>query len=68
MVMKSKEEILIAYYYMGVELSQEEKPFPNWFEFYEEKVACLKGYNDATLNTVKTNDEDILKEIFGNVK
>jgi len=53
---------------MGVELSKDEKPFPNWFEFYEEKIACLKGYNDATLNTVKTNDEDILKEIFGNVK
>lgn len=66
--MKIKEDVLIAYYYMGVELSQNEKPFPNWFEFYEEKMACLKGYNDATLNTVKTTDKEIIEEIFGNVE
>lgn len=48
---------------MGVELSKDEKPFPNWFEFYEEKIACLKGYNDATLNTVKLTNEEVLKEL-----
>ena len=62
--MKTKEKTLIAYYYVGVELALDDRPFPNWFEFYEEKLACLKGYNDANLNTIKTSDEKILKEIY----
>lgn len=61
--MKVKDEDLISYYFMGVELSSDEAPFPNWFEFYEEKIACLLGYNDFELKSVKTVHKDILEEI-----
>lgn len=54
---------LIKYYYLGVELASDDKKFPEWFEFHEEKIACLHGYNDFTLNTVKTEKEEILKEV-----
>lgn len=67
--MGNKEQNLIDYYYMGVELATDNKDFPKWFEHNHEKIACLHGYNDFTLNTVKTDKEEILKEVskmFGN--
>jgi len=54
---KLSKEILTDYYYMGIELSNDNVDFPNWFEFYEEKMACLEGYNDQTLEVVKSKEE-----------
>lgn len=61
-MIKIDNELIIGYYFMGYELSQESKSFPNWFEFSYEKISCLCGYNDADLGVVK-NKEEILKEI-----
>ncbi len=63
--MKVKDEDLINFYLQGVELSLDDAPFPLWFEFYEEKLACLMGYNDATMNVVKIDNKDILSELKG---
>lgn len=54
---KPTEETLINYYFHGYYLSQDNVKFPNWFEFYSEKMSCLEGYNDASLQTVKDNEE-----------
>ena len=62
--MKAKEEDLINYYYMGVELSESNSKFPDWFEFYEEKIACLMGYNDYELGCVKDSNKEILEQIW----
>lgn len=51
------KENLIDYYYFGYYSSKDNKPFPNWFEFHSEKMVCLEGYNDASLEVVKDNTE-----------
>jgi len=64
--MKNKEE-LIKFYYYGWDLSLEEKDFPKWFEHSHEKIACLLGFNDQTIGSIKEEDE-ILKELYGIIK
>lgn len=61
--MKVSDEILLKYYYMGIELEKENKDFPIWFEFAEEKYACLKGYTDSKTENILHIEEEILKEI-----
>jgi hypothetical protein len=56
------EQSVINYYFYGQELSSDEAPFPFWFEFPEEKIACLLGYNDFEFNTVKT-EKEIIEEV-----
>lgn len=55
-------EILVNYYFMGYELGSDDAPFPNWFETYKEKMACLLGYNDFNLGITREREE-ILKEL-----
>lgn len=62
-----KDEDLLNFYYMGHEIASDDKPFPNWFEFGYEKIACLIGYNDFTLNMVRSKVE-ILEEIKERIK
>lgn len=52
-----KDEDLINFYEMGLTLAYENKNFPFWFEFGYEKIACLQGYNDYTLNINRDLDE-----------
>ena len=54
---------LINYYYMGYELSSDDAPFPVWFEFAYEKMACLLGYNDFTLQ-IHRDETEILEEVI----
>lgn len=59
---------IINYYNHGYELSSDDQEFPKWFETYQEKVACLLGFNDFTIGIYRT-EEEIIKEInkiFGN--
>lgn len=62
-----KEIELLKFYYYGWDLSAEEKAFPIWFEFGYEKIACLLGYNDETIQSHKEKEE-ILKEIYAIIK
>lgn len=56
------EQLLLDCYYLGWELSSDNEPFPLWFETYEEKTACLLGYNSFEMG-VERSKEEILKEI-----
>ncbi len=56
---KIDEELLINYYFYGYELSSDSAPFPIWFESYQEKIACLCGYQDFDLG-VQRDKEDIV--------
>ncbi len=62
-----KDEDLLNFYYYGWELCSDSAPFPNWFEFGYEKIACLIGYNDFTMDVVKEKEE-ILEEIKKRIK
>lgn len=59
---KLDEELLINYYYYGWELSSDNAEFPVWFESYEEKIACLCGYQDFDLG-IERDNIDIINEI-----
>lgn len=61
--MKIKDEDLLNYYLMGQELAQDEQEFPKWFQYAEEKYACLLGYNDYTMEVRDKSKEEILKEL-----
>lgn len=59
---------LINYYNYGYELSTDDQDFPKWFKTPQEKIACLLGFNDFTLN-LNRSEEEIIEEInniFGN--
>ena len=60
--MKTTDNELLEYYFMGWELSERNDKFPDWFEFYIEKRACLEGYNDNSIGLLKSKEE-ILKEL-----
>ena len=62
-----KEKELLKFYYMGWDLNQDEQPFPIWFEFGYEKIACLLGFNDFEIGLSKEKEE-ILKEIYAIIK
>jgi len=57
-----KDEDLINFYEMGMDLAYTNKNFPFWFEFGYEKIACLQGYNDMELGVTRKKEE-IIEEI-----
>ena len=59
--MKIDKEIVLNYYAMGHELSQDGADFPNWFEFEYEKQACLLGFTDYDTGVTRDNEEIIEK-------
>lgn len=58
-IMKIDKELVLNYYAMGHELSQDEQNFPDWFEFEYEKQACLLGFTDYDLGITRENEEII---------
>ena len=61
-MVKINKKHLLQYYYIGWTLSEDEEPFPNFFEFHYEKIACLLGFNDFELQVVKSQEE-IIEEV-----
>lgn len=59
--MNKRDEELIEQYYFGWELSLNDQSFPNNFKTSAEKIACLLGFNDATIGLSKDESEILLE-------